>query len=414
MNRDYSAGIDIGTTKICTVIGRFSDTRTLDILGVGLAPSHGLKSGVVVDQEDTVNAIVASTQKAEQMAELPVEGAYIGITGDHIRSMNISGRVHTGPEGEVRPEDVEAARQSALDSVPMPVDREIIHAIVRDYEIDGTSGISRPIGMSGRSLEIELHTVTGISTIIENVGKCVEKAGICPLERILEPVATARAVLTEAERDLGVVLCDIGGGTTDVAVFIDDAICYSAAVPMAGMAITRDLAKVLRVSVEDAEALKCRYGAALPDIVSEDDMLQITKADGVEQDRVPRRLVAEIMQARLTEVFEAVHRKLQAADLPSVGGVVISGGGSQAPGTARLAGQIFEDLPVRTSEPRNMEGLDQLVGNPIYATGVGLALMAAQDEASAAPSKPPRSERTEQVTSWLTDTWQTLREYLPW
>ncbi|MFO7947955.1 MAG: cell division protein FtsA [Armatimonadota bacterium] len=410
----YCAGIDIGTTKICTIIGRPTDTGALNILGVGMAPSDGLRSGVVVDRDETIQAIRASVQKAEQMADVEVTAAYIGVTGDHIRSTNIGGRVHTGPGGEVRPEDVEKAKQSALDSVPMAVDREVIHTVVRDFVVDGTPGVKRPVGMSGRRLEVELHVVTGVSTILENVRQCVEKSGITAQACLLEPVATARAVLTDAERDLGVLLCDIGGGTTDIAAFIDNAICYTGAVPVAGVSITRDLAKVLRVSIKDAEALKCRYGAALREIVSDDDMMQITKADGVETDRVPRTLVAEIMEARLTEIFEAVQKKIRGADLPALGGVVLSGGGSQAPGTARLASSVFEDLPVRTSEPRNVEGLGHMVDNPIYATGVGLALIAAEEGASAAPTQSSApSDPEKQVKSWLIEIWETILEYIP-
>jgi len=218
----YCAGIDVGTTKICTVIGRKTDTGELDILGVGTAPSAGLKAGIIVDREDAITAIRASVESAREMAQLPLRAAYVGITGDHVRSTNVVGRVHTGPRGEITAEDVEQARQSAVDSVPCPVDREIVHTVVREYSVDGASGVSRPIGMSGRRLDVLLHVVTGMSTTIANVRSCVEAVGIEVRAHVLEPIATGRAVLTDAERDLGVLLVDIGGGTSDVAVFVDN------------------------------------------------------------------------------------------------------------------------------------------------------------------------------------------------
>jgi len=410
----YVAGIDIGTTKICTIIGRYAGAEPLEVLGVGLVPSSGLKSGIVVDRQDAIKCIRQSVEKAQQMANLPIQAAYIGISGDHTRSANVVGRVHTGPDAEVTVGDVEQVKQSAIDSVPLPVDREIVHTIVRDFSIDGTSGVSRPIGMTGNRLEVLLHVVTGMGTVIANVRQCCEAAGVEVQAHVLEPIATARAVLTDAERDLGVLIIDIGGGTTDIGVFVENSICHTAAVPVAGNHISRDIAQVLRVSADDAEALKCRFGAALSDLVPEDDLVHVTKADGFGSDRVPRRLIAEIMQARFTEIFETVKSELARAPIPKAGGVVLSGGGCQAPGTAKLASGVFDDLPVRTSEPRNLTGLAHLVATPVYATGVGLAMTAADEGAGTTAKPPPATTPTDTVCSWARELWQKVLQYKPW
>jgi len=410
----YVAGIDIGTTKVCTVIGSCIETGQFAVLGVGLVPSTGLRAGIVVDRADAAEAIRQSVQKAEQMAGLPVQVAYIGITGDHTRSANVVGRVHTGPDGEVTAEDVEQVKQSAIDSVPLPADREIVHTIVRDFSLDGTSGVSRPIGMSGRRLDVLLHVVTGLSAVIANVRQCALSAGVEVQAHILEPIATARAVLTDAERDLGVLIIDIGGGTSDIAVFVNGAICHSAAVPVASNRITRDIAEVLRVSTKDAEALKCRFGAAVPDLVAEDDLVHVTKADGLDFERVPRRLIAEIMEARLIETFEMVKNEIARAPIPKVGGVVLSGGGSQAPGIVKLASRAFDGMPVRTSEPRNVGGLTHLVGSPVYATGVGLGMIAADEGASAFKQQAASSNPADTVRSWARELWAKILQYKPW
>ncbi len=413
---NYSVGIDVGTTKICTVVARRADDTRHEILGVGVAPSVGLRSGIVVDRQATIDSIRQSVLAAEEMSGLTIQAAYVGITGDHTRSANVVGRVHTGPEGEVTPTDVEQVKQSAIDSVSLPVDREIIHSVVRDFSVDGTAGVTRPVGMAGRRLDVLMHVVTGMGTIIENVCQCVEAAGLHVYEHVLEPIATGRTVLTDAERDLGVLLIDIGGGTSDVAVFIDKSICHTAVIPVAGNRVTRDIAEVLRISVDDAEQLKCKFAAALPELVSETDLVQVNKADGLDTDRVPRKLVAEIVNARLIEIFKMVNDEMHHSSVPKIGGVVLSGGGCQAPGTAKLASSIFGDLPVRTSEPRNLTGRADLVTSPIFSTGVGLALIACDNEKPAilTTRRKPVLPSKEKAPSWFADVVARLREYLPW
>lgn len=378
---DFVVGIDIGTTKICTVVGRPLEGGSLDIIGVGLHPSTGLKRGIVVDRQLTIESVKQSVAQAERMANIEIKGAYVGISGDHISSMNVTGRVHTGAFNEVTQEDVDKAIQSARDSVSLPSDREIIHTVVRDFAVDGQPGVARPIGMSGRRLDVEVHVVTGMASVIANLERCVEEAGVKVQAQVLEPLATSLAVLTEAERDLGVILIDIGGGTTDIAVFLDNAIYHTSAIPVAGNQITRDLAKLLRVSMEEAEAVKVRWGRALAAAVPGDDQIQITSADGEHKEKIPQRLVCEVVQARLEEIFEMVYADVKRAGVGDLcsGGAVVSGGGSQLPDTAKLASAVMGNVSARVGRPRGLSGLVKSVSSPIHATGVGLAVQAALD-----------------------------------
>ena len=398
---EYFAGIDIGTTKICTVMGRLGTNHSLEIIGLGLHPSEGLKRGIVVDRENTIASIRASVDQAERMAGMEIGGAYVGVTGDHIASCNVTGRVHVGATGEVTDDDVQKAIQSARDTVQLTPDRQIIHTVVRDFAVDGQQGVARPIGMCGRRLDAEVHVVTGMASIIENLERCVEEAGVRVLKHILEPLATSLAVLTEAERDLGVILVDIGGGTTDVAVFLENAIYHTSAIPVAGNQVTRDLAKLLRVSMQEAESVKHKWGRALASMVPGDETVQVTIADGENTERVPQRLICEVIQARLEEILELVYSDVQragAADL-CAGGVVLSGGGSQLPDTAKLASSVMGNMSVRIGKPRGLSGLTKSVGYPLHATGVGLAMQAATDGALAHPAD--RQTPVDAVTGWF-------------
>lgn len=382
MRRDmHVAGIDVGTTKICVVIGRPTDRGALDVVGVGTHPSDGLKRGIVVDRESARASIRQAVAAAERMADVEITGAYAGITGDHIQCANVTGRVRTGVTGEVTPEDVEKVLQSARDSVSLPADREIIHTIVRDYTLDGQPGVSRPVGMSATYLDAEVHVVTGMQSIIANVKKCVEDCGIQVQQDVLEPIATSLAVITEAERDLGVTLVDIGGGTTDIAAFDNGSICHTSAIPVAGNHLTRDIARVLHTSIEDAEMLKCRFGRALPDSIGDDEYVQVKNAGTGEPQRVPQKLISEIIQPRVEEIFTMVKSDLRRAGVYHTinGGMVISGGGSQLADAARLASEVLDGLPVRVGSPRNLVGLSDNVATPMHATGVGLAIQAAVD-----------------------------------
>lgn len=396
------AGIDVGTTKICTIIGRLQTDGRLEVLGVGLNPSAGLKRGVIVDREDAIASIRESVETACRQAEMSIASAYVGVTGAHISSVNVTGRTNVAPGPAVSQEDVQRAIQSARDAVPLPQDRQIIHEVVRGFTIDGESGIMRPLGMSGRRLDVELHAVTGTASIVENVERCVEDAGVSVARRVLEPIATGTAVITDAERDLGVILVDVGGGTTDVAVFIDGSIAHTSAIPVGGNHCTRDLARLLRVSFEEAEKLKCRYARARPDHVPEEESVQVELADG-STEMVPLQLVAEILEPRLEEIFMLVRNNVVRAGVyeQASAGVVLSGGGSQLPDIAALASAVLDDLPVRVGKPRGVSGRADAVASPVFATGVGLALLAAREGVGAIPAAERPSGLMGRIRDWI-------------
>lgn len=382
------AGIDVGTTKICTIIGRPQVDGRLEVLGVGLTPSAGIKRGVIVDREDAIASIRRAVEAAQEEAGVIIRSAWVGVTGAHISSVNVTGRTNIAPGPAVSNEDVQRAVQSARDAVPLPQDREIIHEVVRGFTIDGESGISRPLGMSGRRLDVELHAVTGTASIVENVERCVRDAGVAVARRVLEPIATGVAVITDAERDLGVILVDVGGGTSDIAVFLDGAIAHTSAIPVGGNHVTRDLARLLRVSFEEAERLKIESARARADNVGEDEAVVVELADGSACEQVPLHLVAEIIEPRLEEIFTLVRNNVARAELldRASAGVVLSGGGSQLPDTAEVASSVLDNLPVRVGSPRGVVGRTDTVASPVFATGVGLAILAARDAETAAPA----------------------------
>lgn len=397
------AGIDVGTTKICTIIGRPQADGRLEILGVGLTPSSGLKRGIIVDREDAIACIRQAVDAAQQQADVTISSAWVGVTGAHISSVNVTGRTNVAPGPAVSREDVQRAVQSARDAVPLPQDREIIHEVIRGFTIDGESGISRPLGMSGRRLDVELHAVTGTASIVDNVERCVADAGVAVARRVLEPIATGAAVITDAERDLGVILVDVGGGTSDVAVFLEGSIAHTSAIPVGGNHVTRDLARLLRVSFEEAERLKCESARALTQSVGEDEAVVVELADGSKCEQVPLRLVAEIIEPRLEEIFTLVRNNVVRAGVfdRASAGVVLSGGGSQLPDTAQLASAVLDNLPVRIGSPRGVVGRIDAVASPVFATGVGLAVLAARDAESAPATTPGGVGIMGRVRKWL-------------
>jgi cell division protein FtsA len=379
-------GIDIGTTKVCTVIGqgrvstgaRGEEAGPINIIGVGVVPSRGIKKGVVVDVEDTVAAIRDSVARAAHMAGVEVEGAVAGVTGDHIHSSNRRGTVTvSSPQGTISRFDVERALQAA--ALEVPRDREIIHSLPRDFIVDGQPGFRRPIGVSGQHLEVETHVVTGKASFLQNAMQCVERAGLYVEALVLEPIATAEAVTTADERDMGVVLIDIGGGTSDIAVFIDGSIMYSSVLPVGGNHVTRDIAIGLRTPFEVAEKLKIESGAAIPGIIAHGEMIDVALAGSGEMLRIQRSLLGEIIEARMSELFELSREAMLQAGVKKrlAGGIVISGGGALLPGALELAAAIFQ-MPVRLGYPLETQGWSEQVSTPQFATGVGLCRFALQ------------------------------------
>jgi cell division protein FtsA len=338
------------------------------------------------------------------MAEADIHEALVGVSGDHISSTNVTARVNVGG-AEVTSEDVERVLQSARDSVVLPAEREIIYVADRGFTLDGVKDIARPVSMSGAVLDVEAHIVTGMSSVMTNVVRCVEEAGIRIQRRVLEPIATSTAVVTEAERELGVVLIDIGGGTTDIAVFTDGYIAYTSSISVAGEHVTRDLARVLRTSMEEAESIKRKWALAVPERVSDEEMIQVVLAGTQARERIPRRLTGEIARSRVEETFAMVLEDLRRAGVYRQinGGIVLSGGGSQLPGITQVASEVFNGLPVRIGLPRGLRGLSEAVATPAHATAVGLVMLAAAGGAflSGPPELVGLSRLRQHVTDWL-------------
>lgn len=378
---DVVVGLDIGTTKICTVVGEVDAQGRLTILGAGMAPSEGIRRGVVADIPAVVSSIRRSVEEAQRAADVRIQTVSVGVTGEHLTSVNARGVVAiNNPHQEIGPEDVERVLENAR-AIVLPPDREILHNIPRGFIVDGLDGVMHPEGMSGARLEADTHIVTGARTFIDNVLKCVYSADL-QVEGggvVLEPLATAEAVLMPTERELGVCLVDVGGGTTDVAAFINGAIAYTGVVPAGGEHVTRDIAIGTHTSLAEAERVKLDWGTALADLLERDELISITTLGGDAPTEIPRSIVAEIIEARMLDLFERIKDMLRQAGALDVlaTGAVITGGGSRLPGTAQVATDVL-DVPVRLGAPSETLGAVDEVNHPRHATAVGLARLSAR------------------------------------
>jgi cell division protein FtsA len=362
----------------------------LDIVGVGNAPSRGLRRGVVVNIDATVEAIKHAVAEAEQMAGAEVARVYAGVAGGHIRSLNSRGVVAVSSrEREVTAADVERAVEAAR-AINVPQDREIIHVLPQTFMVDDADGVREPIGMSGVRLEVEVHIITAAVTSIQNVVRSVNRAGLAVQDVVLEPIASAEAVLFPDEKELGIVLIDIGGGTTDMALFRDGAVWHTAVLPLGGDHITNDVAVGLRTPMSDAESLKKRYGCALTAMVAAEETVDVPSVGGRKPRQLSRQVLSEIIQPRVEEIFTLVARELTKSGFAdaATAGVVVTGGSSIMEGVPELAEAVF-DQPVRRGVPAAVGGLADIVRSPIYATGVGLALYGARRQTSGAPPLDP-------------------------
>jgi cell division protein FtsA len=395
----------VGTTKICTVITERNDTGGLDVVGVGTAPSRGLRKGVVVNIDATVEAIRQSVAEAEEMAGAEIAAVFAGVAGGHVRAANSRGVVAVaGRDREVSAADVERALEAAR-TVNLPPDRELIHVLPQVYVVDDQDGVREPIGMSGVRLEVEVHMITGAVASVQNVVRSVNRAGLEVQDVVLEPLASAEAVLYPDERDLGVILVDIGGGTTDVAFFRDGAVWHTAILPVGGDHITNDIAIGLRTSAGDAEELKRRYGCALASLVANTETIDVPSVGGRPPRALSRQVLAEIVQPRVVEIFGLVARELTRAGRPdAIAGVVVTGGTSIMEGVPEVAEAVFE-LPVRRGVPETVGGRTDLVKSPMHATGVGLALWGARHGAVAASRNGagggPLGRLARRVAAWF-------------
>ncbi|HVG79674.1 MAG TPA: cell division protein FtsA [Patescibacteria group bacterium] len=383
-------GLDVGTTKICAVIGRPKPGGGLDVIGVGSAPSRGLRRGVVVNIDSTVEAIKQAVADAEQMAGIDVSRVWAGVAGGHIRSLNSRGVVAiSGRDREVSAADVERAVEAAR-AINVPQDREIIHVLPQTFAVDDADGVREPIGMSGVRLEVEVHIVTAAVTSVQNVVRAVNRAGLTVQDVVLEPIASAEAVLFPDEKELGVVLIDIGGGTTDMALFRDGAIWHTAIIPLGGDHITNDVAVGLRTPMADAEDLKKRYGCAVTAMVPAEETVDVPSVGGRKARQLSRQVLSEIIQPRVEEIITLVARELTRAGFQdaATAGIVVTGGTSIMEGIPELAEAIF-DQPVRRGVPGDIGGLADVVRSPIHATAVGLALHGARRPAGVGAQLDP-------------------------
>lgn len=379
--KEYIAGLDIGTTKTCCVVADVDlDKGAVDIIGVGLTPSDGVRRGVVVDLDATTEAIRSAVDKAQRMAgDVAIRSVVVGVTGEHISSINSRGVIAiTTPDREVTEADIDRVVEASK-VIVLPPEREIIHAIPRGFLVDGQDGIKDPVGMSGSRLEVETHIVTGSSTFLDNVVKCIQRAGLSIEMTVLEPIATSESAVMPAEKDLGVALIDIGGGTTDVAVFTNGQIYYTAVLPVGGNYVTKDIAVGLRAAQEEAEKVKIDHGCVMVDLVESDEVFEIMSLGATEPRELPREFLARIIEPRMQEIFQMVREQVIRSGylemLPA--GAVLTGGGAQLPGTLELAEKML-GMPVRLGLPRNVGGLQDTVQSPVYTTAVGLILYAAK------------------------------------
>lgn len=375
-------GLDIGTTKVCCVAAQRQADGTLQVVGYGIAPCRGVKQGQVVDMEQTVSAIQQAVLEAQTMGDMPITGAVVGATGEHIESIPRRAEITiTRPDREVTQEDLERLRFQ-LQQVHLPPDRELLHTLIRQYIIDGQSGILNPLGMSASHLQAEATLITGGVTFLQNLRRCVERAGLQVQAMALEPYASALASLTPEEREIGVALIDIGGGTTDIAIFVDNSLMFSSAVPLGGNQVTRDIYIMFRLAnPEEAERLKHEFGSALAERVPETERVSYREMGTHEERRVPRRLLTEVIEERMREILEFAREELVRSGLYDrlAAGVVLTGGGSCLPCTAELGRQVFDSLPVRIGAPQARGiALPAALQQPAFATAVGLVLYGAQ------------------------------------
>jgi cell division protein FtsA len=374
------ASIDVGTTKICTTIAEVSDTMGVRIVGVGVTPSHGLHKGLVVNIRDAREAIRESVRKAEQACNYKVESAFVGVTGRHVDSVNNRGVVAiTRNDRLVRPDDLRRVLTTAQ-SVNVPSDRKLLHVIPRGYAVDGQVGVKNPVGMHGFRLDVETHVITAAATSIQNLVKCIRGIGIDIDDLVLEPLASSEAVLTQDEKEVGVILADIGGGTTDICVFKDGSIWHSAILPVAGYQLTRDVAIGLGLPFEVAEEMKKRYGSVMPVYESKIEAASPISEDG---HGISYQDLCDIIRARVEEILRLILLEMPRSDYESVvpAGLVLTGGSSNLSGIETLGREILK-LPVRVGVPTHVIGITDAVCDPAYATSVGLLLWGAKNRGS--------------------------------
>ncbi len=377
MAGEIVVGLDIGTTKICAVVAEVRPDA-IEVIGMGSHPSEGLRKGVVINIEHTVNSIKEAVEEAETMAGCEISSVYAGIAGGHIKGFNSHGVIAL-KEREVTQRDIDRVIEAAS-AVAIPMDREVIHTLVQEYIVDDQDGIMDPLGMSGVRLEAKVHIVTGAVTSAQNIIKCANRAGLDVCDIVLESLASSEAVLTKEERNLGVALIDFGGGTTDMAVFSKGSIKHTSVLALGGDNVTYDIAVGLRTPRAEAEKIKIKYGCSMCSLIGRDETIEVPGVGGRKPRVLSRHILGEIIEPRVEEIFTLIHHELVRAgfDDKISSGVVVTGGSAELAGTAELAEQIF-NAPARLGYPKGITGLVEVVNKPMYATAVGLVLYGAKD-----------------------------------
>jgi cell division protein FtsA len=372
-SKNLIVGLDIGTSKIAAIVAEMTPEGGFEVIGMGSSPSRGLKKGVVVNIESTVNAIQRALEEAELMADCKIRDVWTGIAGSHIRSFNSHGMVAI-KDREVAQNDVDRVVETAK-AIPIPTDQQILHVLNQEFVIDGQEDVREPLGMSGVRLEVKVHIVTGAVSAAQNIMKCVRRCGLEINDLILQPLASAMAVLSEDEKDLGVCLVDIGGGTSDIAVFTQGAIRHTAVIPIAGDQITNDIAMALRTPTKEAEEIKRRYGCALRELADPQDMVEVPGVGERGSKKMSRQTLAEVIEPRAEELYSLVQAELRRSGFEELlsSGIVITGGSAAMQGMVELGEEVFH-MPVRLGLPSYAGGLSEVIRNPRYSTGVGLLM----------------------------------------
>ncbi|MBE3092744.1 MAG: cell division protein FtsA [Chloroflexi bacterium] len=402
-------GLDIGSGKVCTVVGELGEDDQIEIIGIGTSPSLGIKKGIIIDLEQAIQSAKESIESAERMAGTRINSAFVSIGGNHITSINSKGVIAiSGESPEITESDIEKVIEAAKAGI-VSSEKEVIHTLSREFIVDGQSGISDPLGMSGARLECKVHIVTGSITAVQNLIKCVEGAGLDIEEIIFGTLASSNAVLNNAEKDLGVLLIDIGAGTTEIAIFIEGGLAYSAVLPVGGIQITNDLAVGLRTSIEEAEKIKINYGSAVKNNVSPEKLVEIPSINGKDNYNVSQKYLVEIIEPRVSEIFSLVGTEVRKSGCYNMihGGIVITGGSSLLPGISEVAEQVL-NLPSRLGRPHYEGELADMINDPSYSEAIGL-LSFATEKYSIGRSFRSTKRKTKvkniftKIISWLKD-----------
>jgi len=402
-------GLDIGSGKICTVIGELDEDDQIEIIGVGTAPSLGIRKGVIVDLDQAIQSVKESIESAERMAGIRINSAFVSIAGSHIASVNSKGVIAiSGESPEITENDIEKVIEAAKAGI-VSSEKELIHTLSREFIVDGQSGISDPLGMSGARLECKVHIITGSITAVQNLIKCIEGSGLDIEEIIFGTLASSNAILSNAEKELGVLLIDIGAGTTEIAIFVEGGLAYSAVLPVGGIQITNDLAVGLRTSLEEAEKIKISSGSAVENNASPEELIEISGINGKDKHNVSKKYLVEIIEPRVSEIFNFVGAEVRKSGCYNMisGGIVITGGSSLLPGISEVAEKVL-NLPSRLGRPHYEGELADMINDPSYSEAIGL-LSFATEKYSVGRSFQSIKRKTRvkniftKIISWLKD-----------